>query len=205
MVNWKGQMIIEPITLIGNVIRLEPLKLEHITQLSLAGKDESIWRYMLYGNVTTKECMEVWVKELLVLQTQGTDLPFAVILQATNHAIGATRYLNIRPEHKGVEIGGTWYGTKYQQTMVNTECKYLMLKHGFETWKCIRVEFKTDSRNIRSCDALERIGAKYEGTLRNHLITPFGYIRKSIYYSIIDSEWPAVKSHLEYLLSSKYK
>jgi RimJ/RimL family protein N-acetyltransferase len=205
MVNWRVQMNIEPITLIGNVVRLEPLKLDHVTELAFAGKDESIWRYMLYGNVTTTERMEVWVKELLVLQNQGTDLPFAVIHQATNHAIGATRYLNIRPEHQGVEIGGTWYGIHYQQTAVNTECKYLLLKHGFETWKCIRVEFKTDARNIRSRDALERIGARYEGTFRNHLITPNCHIRDSIYYSIIDSEWPAVKSHLEYLLSSQYK
>jgi RimJ/RimL family protein N-acetyltransferase len=198
-------MIIEPITLNGRVVRLEPLSEEHIPDLTIAGRDEQIWQYMLYGNVTTSADMQAWVREILARQAKGTDLPFAVIHQETNRGIGATRFLDIRPEHRGVEIGGTWYGVDYQRTAVNTECKYLMMSHAFETWKCIRVQFKTDSRNTRSQRALERIGAKYEGILRNHLITPNGYVRDSVYYSVTDSEWSGVKRKLDYLLQSRYE
>ena len=197
-------MIIESITLLGRVIRLEPLLEEHIPDLAIAGQDKNIWRYMLYGNVTTEARMRIWVRDILSRQARGTDFPFAVIHLGTNRAIGATRFLDIRPDHRGVEIGGTWYSVDYQRTVVNTECKYLMMTHAFETWECLRVQFKTDSRNIRSQQALERIGAKHEGVLRNHLITPIGHIRDSVYYSVIDSEWPAVKDTLEYLLHSRY-
>lgn len=197
-------MIIESITLLGRVIRLEPLLEEHIPDLAIAGQDKNIWRYMLYGNVTTEARMQIWVRDILSRQARGTDFPFAVIHLGTNRAIGATRFLDIRPDHRGVEIGGTWYSVDYQRTVVNTECKYLMMTHAFETWECLRVQFKTDSRNIRSQQALERIGAKHEGVLRNHLITPIGHIRDSVYYSVIDSEWPAVKDTLEYLLHSRY-
>ena len=197
-------MIIESITLLGRVIRLEPLLEEHIPDLAIAGQDKNIWRFMLYGNVTTEARMQIWVRDILSRQARGTDFPFAVIHLGTNRAIGATRFLDIRPDHRGVEIGGTWYSVDYQRTVVNTECKYLMMTHAFETWECLRVQFKTDSRNIRSQQALERIGAKHEGILRNHLITPIGHIRDSVYYSVIDSEWPAVKDTLEYLLHSRY-
>ena len=197
-------MIIEPITIVGHIVRLEPLSIKHISDLAIAGQDEKIWQYMLYGNVSTEEDMQRWVADILSRQANGTDLPFAIIHQETNRAIGATRFLNIRSDHFGVEIGGTWIGVEYQRTAVNTECKYLMMRHAFETWKCIRVQFKTDSRNVRSQCALERIGAKYEGTLRKHLITPTGQIRDSIFYSIIDSEWPEVKKKLEYLLCNGY-
>lgn len=197
-------MIIEPITLVGKVIRLEPLSEEHVSDLAIAGQNVQIWQYMLYRNVSSEEDMHRWVNDILSRQAKGTDLPFAVIYQETNRGIGATRFLNIRSEHSGVEIGGTWYGVDYQRTAVNTECKYLMMIHAFEIWQCIRVQFKTDSRNVRSQRALERIGAKYEGTLRKHLITPTGSIRDSIFYSIIDSEWPEVKKNLEYLLNNRY-
>lgn len=197
-------MIIESITLLGRVIRLEPLLEKHIPDLAIAGQDKNIWRFMLYGNVTTEACMQTWVRDILSRQAHGTDFPFAVIHLGTNRAIGATRFLDIRPDHRGVEIGGTWYSVDYQRTVVNTECKYLMMRHAFETWGCLRVQFKTDSRNIRSQQALERIGAKYEGILRNHIITPNGHVRDSVYYSVIDSEWPAVKDTLENLLHSRY-
>jgi RimJ/RimL family protein N-acetyltransferase len=197
-------VIIEPITLVGKVIRLEPLSEEHVSDLAIAGQNVQIWQYMLYRNVSSEEDMHRWVNDILSRQAKGTDLPFAVIYQETNRGIGATRFLNIRSEHSGVEIGGTWYGVDYQRTAVNTECKYLMMIHAFEIWQCIRVQFKTDSRNVRSQRALERIGAKYEGTLRKHLITPTGSIRDSIFYSIIDSEWPEVKKNLEYLLNNRY-
>jgi RimJ/RimL family protein N-acetyltransferase len=197
-------MKIEPITLHGNTIRLEPLSEKHTPDLTVAGQDERIWEFMLYGNLTTEPAMQAWVRDIISRQEKGTDLPFAVIHLDTNQGIGATRYLNIRRDDLGVEIGGTWFCVDYQRTVVNTECKYLMMMHAFETWDCIRVEFKTDSRNIRSQHALERIGAKYEGVLRNHLITPSGYIRDSVYYSVINTEWSAVKKKLEFLLHTKY-
>ena len=197
-------MTIKSITLLGRVVRLEPLSEEHIPDLTIAGQNKTIWRFMLYGNITTETDMRNWVRDILSRQTRGTDLPFAVIHLETNRAIGATRFLDIRPDHRAVEIGGTWYSVDFQRTAVNTECKYLMMTHAFESWKYIRVQFKTDSRNIRSLQAIERIGAKFEGILRNHLITPTGYIRDSVYYSVLDSEWPEVKDKLEFLLHSRY-
>lgn len=196
-------MEIHPVTLIGRLVRLEPLAESHIPGLTLAAQDESIWRYMLYGTIQTEEQMRAWVMEMLNRQASGTDLPFAVIHLDTSQPIGATRYMEIRPNDRGVEIGGTWYQVAYQRTGVNTECKYLLLKYAFETLGCIRVQFKTDLRNERSKRALERIGAVKEGVLRNHMITPEGIIRHSVYYSIIDSEWPAVKALLEQKMSIK--
>ena len=191
---------IAPVTLMGKKIRLEPLSEDHVPDLALVGLNENIWRYMLYGQIHTQADMRLWVLEILERQARGTDLAFAVVLQADGKAVGATRYLDIRPEHRGLEIGGTWYGADYQRTAVNTEAKYLLLRHAFETLGCVRVQFKTDLRNERSQRALSRIGAVQEGILRNHIITPDGYIRDSVYFSIIDREWPAVKARLEAML-----
>jgi RimJ/RimL family protein N-acetyltransferase len=188
---------VRPIILQGRGVRLEPLSLDHVPDLTLAGRDSSIWLYMLYGNIETQEDMHHWVSDLLERQSLGTDLPFAVIHLGTNRAIGATRYLDIRPQHRSLEIGGTWYAVEFQRTAVNTECKYLLLRHAFEQLGCIRVQFKTDLRNIRSQKALERIGAIKEGILRSHMITPEGTIRNSVFYSILQEEWPAVKANLE--------
>jgi RimJ/RimL family protein N-acetyltransferase len=177
-------------------VRLEPLSLAHVSDLTLAGQDENIWRYMLYGIVRNEDDMRRWVEDILNRQRRGTDLPFAVVYLENGRAIGATRYLDIRPEHRGLEIGGTWYGLAYQRTAVNTESKYLLLQHAFETLGCIRVQFKTDQRNERSQRALERIGAVREGIARNHMLLEDGTIRNSVYYSIVDSEWPEVKGKL---------
>jgi RimJ/RimL family protein N-acetyltransferase len=190
-------MDIQPVVLTGRVIRLEPLSEKHIPDLTIAGRDESIWQYMLYGIINTEEGMRDWVRDMLNRQAQGTDLPFAVIHLDSRRAIGGTRFMDIRRQHRGVEIGGTWYATAYQRTAVNTECKYLLLRHAFEVWQCIRVQFKADLRNERSQRALERIGAIREGVLRNHMILRDGTIRHSIFYSILDSEWPVVKRGLE--------
>ena len=145
--------------------------------------------------------MRGWVLDILEREKKGGDLPFAVIHLASGKVAGATRYLNIAPKDRGLEVGGTWYGTEFQRTAVNTECKYLLLGHAFETLKAIRVQIKTDSRNERSQRAIERIGAKREGVLRNHMILPDGYIRHSVFYSIIDSEWAEVKKNLEAMLA----
>jgi RimJ/RimL family protein N-acetyltransferase len=191
---------LNPVTLVGQVVRLEPLSEAHVPDLTIAGRDESIWRYMLYGNIQSEEQMRNFVRDLLNRQANRTDLPFAVIHLQGGGAIGCTRYLNIIPHDRGLEIGGTWYGAAFQRTAVNTESKYLLLCHAFETLGMIRVQFKTDLRNVPSQRAIERLGAVKEGVLRNHMITPDGAFRHSVFYSIIDSEWPAVKLRLEAML-----
>ncbi len=190
-------MDVKPVTLTLRTVRLEPLSLEHIPGLFKAGQDESIWRFMRYGKIESEAQMAEWVRRLLKAQAQGTDLPFAVIHLETAQVIGATRYLDIQPQNRSLEIGGTWYAPAFQRTSVNTECKYLLLRHAFEVLGCVRVQFKADVRNERSQRALERIGAVKEGVLRNHMILPDGYLRSSVYYSILQSEWAAVKALLE--------
>lgn len=189
---WHNQ-----VTLFGKHIRLEPMTEEHIPALAGAGRDESIWRYMVYGDLTTENGMRTWVMDMLSRQTTRTDLCFVVIHQSSNDLVGATRYLEMRPEHRSLEIGGTWYAPEYQRTVVNTECKYLLLKYAFEKLGCIRVQFKADARNERSVRAIERLGAQREGLLRKHYILPDGTIRDSVYFSILDKEWPDVKVRLE--------
>jgi len=191
---------IAPVTLTGSVVRLEPLSEQHAPDLTVAAHDERIWRYMLYVYPDTEEKMLSWVRDILARQAAGADLAFAVIHRESGRAIGATRYLEIRPEHRGLEIGGTWYATEFQRTAVNTECKYLLLKHAFEVLDCIRVQFKADARKLRSIRAIERIGAMREGVLRNHYILPNGGYRDSVYFSILDREWPKVKERLEEML-----
>ena len=190
-----------PLVLAGKIVRLEPLTEAHVPGLAAVGCDERIWRLMLYGNMLTEADMRAWVGDMLSRQAAGTDLPFAVIHLASGRVAGATRYIEMRPEHKGLEIGGTWYGFEFQRTGVNTECKYLLLKYAFETLGCVRVQFKADARNERSIHAIERIGATREGILRNHYILPDGKLRDSVYFSIIDREWAGVKIRLESLLT----
>jgi RimJ/RimL family protein N-acetyltransferase len=192
------------VTLSGHFVRLEPLTEAHIPGLVDIGCDDRIWLLMRYGLVRNEADMRVWVKGLLDLQSAGTDMPFAVIHLASDRVAGATRYMEIRPEHRGLEIGGTWYGLEFQRTVVNTECKYLLLRYAFEVLRAIRVQFKADVRNERSWRAIERIGARREGILRNHLILPDGVIRNSVLYSITDQEWPGVKKKLHRLLHEEY-
>jgi RimJ/RimL family protein N-acetyltransferase len=193
-------MEVKPIVLTGEHVRLEPMTEEHIPGLAAIGVGQSFWDFMLYGNISSIEDMQNWVRDILSRAENGTDLPFVVIHLASGRVAGATRYLNIILQDRGVEIGGTWYGSEFQRTAVNTECKYLLLRHAFETLGCIRVQLKTDLRNERSQKAIERIGAVREGVLRNHMILPDGRYRHSVYYSILDSEWPEVKKRLENLL-----
>src|SRR5512140_3085611 len=193
-------MDVQPVTLAGRFVRLEPLREEHVAGLAAIGLDDSIWKYMPYGYMRSEADIRGWVREIISRASAGGDLPFAVIDLASGCVAGATRYMEIRPAHRGLEIGGTWYGAAYRRTHVNTECKYLLLEHAFEQLKCIRVQLKTDSRNERSQRAIERLGAVREGVLRNHLILPDGHVRHSIYYSILDSEWPNVKARLEEML-----
>ena len=193
--NWRT-----PVVLTGKYVRLEPMTEAHIPGLAEIGVGQGFWDFMLYGNMSTEADMANWVRDILSRAEKGTDLPFAVVHLASGRVAGATRYLNITPEHRGLEIGGTWYGLEFQRTAVNTECKYLLLQYAFETLRCIRVQFKTDLRNERSQRAIERIGAKREGVLRNHMILPDGRVRDSVFFSILDAEWPQVKIELEGML-----
>ncbi|MCX7939630.1 MAG: GNAT family N-acetyltransferase [Thermoflexales bacterium] len=194
-------MNLEPVVLVGRVVRLEPLCLEHAEPLWRHADDPEIWRYMPYGQVDTPEKLRALIAELLERQGRATDLCFTVFYQATGEPIGMTRYLAIDLKNRSLEIGGTWYGRAYRGTKVNIESKFLLLRYAFEQLSCIRVQLKADVRNMRSQRAIERLGAVREGVLRKHLIMPDGYVRSSVVYSILDEEWPAVKSHLLALLA----
>ncbi|HJR79141.1 MAG TPA: GNAT family protein [Anaerolineales bacterium] len=193
-------MKIKPITLQGKHVRLEPMTEANIPALADIGVGQPFWDFMVYGSMETANDMRAWVLDILSRAEKGTDLPFVSIHLESGRVAGATRYMNISPNDRGLEIGGTWYGAEFQRTVVNTECKYLLLRHAFEELGCIRVQLKTDSRNERSQKAIERIGAVKEGVLRNHMILPDGYIRHSVYYSILDTEWPQVKKRLQGML-----
>jgi len=190
-------MLITPITLTGRHVRLEPLAEAHVPDLCRVGLEPSLWRFMLYGEIDSEARMLDFVRDLLRRQAAGTDLPFTVIDQASGRAIGCTRFMDIQPRNRGVEIGGTWYGLAYKRTAANTECKYLLLSHAFEVWGCIRVQLKTDLRNERSQRAIERLGAVREGVMSNNIILTDGYVRSSVFYSILVEEWPQVKANLE--------
>ena len=193
-------MEVKPVVLAGKHVRLEPMTEAHISGLAEIGVGQPFWHFMVYGNINTTDDMRNWVLDILSRAKHGSDLPFVAIHLASGRVAGATRYLNIMPRDRGLEIGGTWYGPEFQRTAVNTECKYLLLRHAFETLGCIRVQLKTDLRNERSQKAIERIGAVKEGVLRNHMILPDGYYRHSVFYSVLDTEWPGVKQRLEEMI-----
>jgi RimJ/RimL family protein N-acetyltransferase len=193
-------MEVKPVVLTGKHVRLEPMTEAHAPGLAEIGVGQPIWDFMVYGHMNSQEDMRNWVRDINGRAQKETDLPFVVIHLASGRVAGATRYMNILPRDRGLEIGGTWYGLEFQRTAVNTECKYLLLRHAFETLGCIRVQLKTDRRNERSQKAIERIGAVKEGVLRNHMILPHGRYRDSVFYSIIDTEWSAVKKRLEEML-----
>jgi len=193
-------MNIQPVTLEGKHIRLEPLSVAHLDALCEVGVDEDLWRWIPV-QVRNGDEMRGYIETALKERAAGSSLPFATVERASGRAVGSTRYMNIDRTHRRVEIGSTWIGKAWQRTAVNTEAKYLMLRHAFETLGCIRVELKTDSLNQRSRNAILRLGAKEEGIFRNHMICSTGRIRHTVYFSIIDSEWAAVKAGLEGKLS----
>ena len=197
-----SEMAVAPVVLEGRHVRLEPLREDHLTALAAVGLDPELWRW-IPTPVRTVEEMAAYIAGALREQGQGVSLPFALVERGTQRLVGSTRYGNIDRTHHRVEIGWTWVAREWQRTAINTEAKYLLLKHAFETLGCIRVELKTDSLNERSRAAILRIGAKEEGTFRNHMITASGRIRHTVYFSIVDSEWPAVKVRLEANLNSE--
>src|SRR5262245_52813387 len=189
-------MKVAPVTLEGRYVRLEPLALEHLPGLCAVGLDEAIFRWFPVP-AHTAESMRTFIEVALEGQRAGTALPFATIERVSGKPVGSTRYGNIELAHRRLEIGWTWLAPAWQRTPLNTEAKLLMLQHAFEHLGCIRVELKTDALNERSRAAILRLGAKEEGILRQHIITSTGRLRDTVYYSVLDSEWPAVKAGLE--------
>jgi RimJ/RimL family protein N-acetyltransferase len=189
-------MKIERVILEGLFVRLEPLGENHHAGLCEVGLDLELWK-LIPIRVQTPEDMRLWIRKLLEAESKGTDLPFATGERSSGKVVGGTRFMNIDIVNRHVEIGGTWVAPQWQRTAINTEAKYLMLQHAFEVWKCFRVELKTDALNQKSRDAILRIGAKEEGTLRKHTITWDGRVRDTVYFSILDTEWPRVKLDLE--------
>lgn len=188
-------MRVEPVVLEGKFVRLEPMRLDNLAGLIAAGMDDSIWQWT--NNIVKSESdIERYVNEALAALEFGSALPFVTIERSTGTIVGSTRFGNIDQANRKVEIGWTWINPKWQRTAINTEAKLLMMSHAFEVWNCIRVELKTDSNNERSKNAMRRIGCVEEGTLRNHMITESGRFRDSVYFSIIDSEWPTAKAKL---------
>jgi RimJ/RimL family protein N-acetyltransferase len=188
-------MKIEPLTLNGEFVRLEPLKIEHHAALCEAGLQEEIWR-LSPTQVESPEAMKKYIEAALEEQKYGAALPFVTIEKTTKKIVGSTRFGNIDINNRRAEIGWTWINPFWQRTYVNTEAKLLMLVHAFETWKCIRVEFKTDAINEKSRSAILRLGAKQEGIFRQHIVCSSGRLRDSVYFSILDNEWHAVKKNL---------
>jgi N-acetyltransferase len=192
-------MKIEPTVLSGRHVTLEPLKLGHVSELCEIGLDQDLWKWTVAA-VGDEATMAAYIRSALADQVKGSALPFITCENASGRVVGSTRFGNIDISNRKTEIGWTWVASDRQRTFVNTEAKLLMLTHAFEVWRCIRVEFKTDVLNEKSRNALLRIGAKEEGILRNHMITESGRFRDSIYFSIIESEWPDVRSKLVSML-----
>ncbi|MEP4147556.1 MAG: GNAT family protein [Halioglobus sp.] len=190
------ELDVRPVTLEGESVRLEPLSQEHAQGLYSRGRYEPDWAYMPRACFVDAADVRHWINEALLPQDQ---LVFAIMEKGKGRVAGSTRYLNIRGEHRSLEIGWTWLGQDFQRSVVNTETKLLLLGHAFEKLGCIRVEFKTDSRNLRSQQALERIGATREGVLRKHMIVQEGYHRDSVYFSVTEDEWPEIKQRLQKL------
>ncbi len=196
--------ITTPLTLEGSVVRLEPIRPDHAQLFWQVSRDalDDIFRWIPY-RMKTPEDIRLVVEKALAEQQRGESVVFATVERGSGQVIGSTRFMNIDRANRRMEIGSTWIAPAWQRTAVNTEAKYLMLRHAFEVWQCMRVELKTDALNQKSRNAILRIGAKEEGTLRRHVITWTGRVRDSVYFSILDSEWPEVKAKLEAMLARK--
>ncbi len=191
--------LLNPVTLCGTHVRLEPLAPSHLDGIMRAGEDDAIWRWLPY-HLRTQEDFTRWINGALAAQTRGQQMPFATIDVASGEVAGSTSLFFVSPRDRRVEIGGTWLSTKAQRTALNTESKLLLLTYCFEASESMRVELKTDARNDRSRAAIARIGAQYEGIMRKHMQTQGGHNRDSAYFAIVDDEWPQVKTRLRQLL-----
>jgi RimJ/RimL family protein N-acetyltransferase len=191
-----GSTRIEPVTLVGRIVRLEPLGEDHLDALADVGLDPALWTWIGFP-VRTRDDLRRYIEEALRDREAGRAMPFATVEKATGRPIGSTRYGNVDLFNRRVEIGWTWVAQAWQRTGVNTDAKLLMLTHAFDVLGCNRVEFKTDSLNVQSRTALLGIGATQEGILRNHMVTESGRLRHSVYFSVIREEWPEVRARLE--------
>ncbi|WP_417730473.1 GNAT family N-acetyltransferase [Rosistilla oblonga] len=191
----------QPVTLHGPLATLEPLSREHHDPLAAAVSDGQLWK-LWYTNVPTPDAMMAEIERRLNLQASGSMLPF-VVRDANDTIVGMTTYMHIDAENRRLEIGSTWYAQRVQRTGLNTQCKLLLMSHAFETLRCIAVEYRTSSLNLASRRAIERLGAKLDGVLRSHQRHRDGTLRDTCVYSILQHEWPAVKSHLEFKLQSR--
>jgi RimJ/RimL family protein N-acetyltransferase len=187
---------VQPVTLRGRIVRLEPLSLDHVAALAEVGLDPALWRWTL-ARPANVGGIQAWVEAALANRDAGTEMPFATIDAASGAPVGSSRFLSIVPEHRRLEIGWTWVAPAWQRRGANQEAKYLQLRHAFEDLGANRVEFKTDSRNEKANPALVAIGATFEGTFRNHMIMPDERLRHSNYYSLTVEEWPEKKALLE--------
>ncbi len=192
----------QAVTLEGVHVRLEAPAEKHIPDLLVAGQDPGIWEYMPFGPFQTAEELRTAIARWAEHAAAGKSMSFVIVRKSDDRAVGLTAYLDIHPYDHWLEIGGTWLAPEARRTAINTECKYLLLRYAFETLGCVRVQLKTDARNIRSQHAIERLGAVKEGVLRKHMRTRGDYTRDTVMYSIVDGEWPAVKQRLEGFLKS---
>ena len=195
---------IEPITLTGTKVVLEPLALEHAEGMAEAVKDGELWK-LWFTSIPSPEKVEDYIKIALAMRENSGAMPFIVREKESNKIIGSTRYFNVDEISQRLEIGHTWYSESYQRTSVNTECKYLLLSHAFEKLDAIAVEFRTHWHNHKSRAAIARLGAKQDGVLRNHTRTADGIYRDTVVFSIINLEWPAVKQSLLFKLDNQYE
>jgi RimJ/RimL family protein N-acetyltransferase len=193
---------IEPVTLKGRHATLEPLAREHEGALAKAANDGELWR-LWYTSIAAPDKMGAYITTALDMRERLGAMPFAVRENATNEVLGCTRYFNVDAANRRLEIGHTWYAKRVQRTAINTECKLLLLTHAFEKLSCIAVEFRTHWFNHASREAISRLGAKQDAVLRNHQISPDGSYRDTVVFSIIESEWPAVKRHLQWQLERR--
>jgi N-acetyltransferase len=187
---------LQPVTLEGSHVRLEPLSEAHHEALCAVGLDPDLWT-LIPVRVLDREQMMKFIRGQLSEQEKGTSIPFATVERASGTVVGATRFMNIDAPNKRVEIGSTWIAKPWQRTAINTEAKYLMMRHAFETLGCNRVEWKTDALNTQSRNAILRLGAQQEGIFRHHIVTWSGRLRDSVYFSMIAEEWPEAKARLE--------
>lgn len=190
-----------PLTLKGRHTELVPLEKKHAEDLFAAGNDDKIWRYMPVPRQKRVEETEAMIEAALAAARSGKEIPFAVVSRENGQAVGSTRYLDIDRKNRSLEIGWTWLGAAHQRTAVNTECKFLLLSHAFDVLGAVRVAFKTDARNAASQAAIRRIGATQEGIFRKHRIVWNGSSRDTVYFSILDAEWPGVKKRLRDFLA----
>jgi N-acetyltransferase len=190
----------EPVSIEGNVVAVVPLGPSHADDLTEAAADGELHR-LWYTMVPAAEGVPDEIDRRLALQAAGSMLPFAIIEKPSGRAVGMTTYMNIDAPNRRLEIGSTWYRQSVQRSGLNTECKYLLLKHAFETLDCIAVEFRTHFINHQSRLAIERLGAKFDGVLRQHMIMPNGTLRDTCVYSIISPEWPTIKTHLKWQMA----